>query len=427
MVFHCVKNKGSFCPEFFLTTFILIHLDLTFLEVRQSGVEGRVATFGEEVHPNGAQAVDHTASGLLYEGDIILTEEQRLELTSGRVKRESTNKRIRRKITTNLSERWSLPINYTFDGSHVGFVSNHSNQRISIGEDCLWMGTIAHEIGHAVGFWHEQARPDRDDYVTVLIKNVIPDRRYNFQKSNWGEVMSYGVPYDVGSLMHYGSKFFSLNKMRTIKTRDPRLQRVVGQRDGLSFADTKLANFAYCSDICDNTSGSLRCHNDGYPDPLNCSVCRCPDGLGGRTCDTVAPSTAECGGVLTANHQVAYIQSPGYPRAYGSGIGCHWLIQAPPGYRIYFEFVDEFSLTEDVPNDACVNFVEVRYYESLSHTGGRGVWGLFVEPGTPAESMRPDSQLSVYPAMEEPNTSAVYPLVGLDHHGLRIYIQNSDT
>lgn len=68
------------------------------------------------------------------------------------------------------------------------------------------MGTVAHEIGHAVGFWHEQARPDRDDYVTVLMKNVIPDRRYNFQKSNWGEVMSYGVPYDVGSLMHYGSK-----------------------------------------------------------------------------------------------------------------------------------------------------------------------------------------------------------------------------
>ena len=65
------------------------------------------------------------------------------------------------------------------------------------------IGTIVHEIGHAIGFWHEQSRPDRDNYIQIYLTNVARTRCHNFMKREDSEVDSRGSEYDYGSVMHY--------------------------------------------------------------------------------------------------------------------------------------------------------------------------------------------------------------------------------
>ena len=59
-----------------------------------------------------------------------------------------------------------------------------------------------HEIGHSLGLWHEQQRSDRDDTVHVLVENLGYYRGQFLKLHN--SVLS--VPYDIGSVMHYGPK-----------------------------------------------------------------------------------------------------------------------------------------------------------------------------------------------------------------------------
>ncbi|XP_048482543.1 protein SpAN [Plutella xylostella] len=107
-------------------------------------------------------------------------------------------------------------------------------------------GTVLHELLHALGFMHEQSRPERDHFVTVHYRNIRIGAENNFKKADAKSTDDFGVGYDYNSVMHYSDKAFSKNGQITI---EPKVGGVkVGQRDGFSRGDVrKLNNMYNCS------------------------------------------------------------------------------------------------------------------------------------------------------------------------------------
>ena len=60
-----------------------------------------------------------------------------------------------------------------------------------------------HEICHSLGMYHTQMRPDRDEHIKILSKNIKSDKEYNYVKISRKYSLLYDVPYDLTSIMHY--------------------------------------------------------------------------------------------------------------------------------------------------------------------------------------------------------------------------------
>ena len=89
------------------------------------------------------------------------------------------------------------------------FVNLETNNGIFSREGCEYFSVITHEIGHVVGFWHEQSRLDRDSYITINWDNIEPGGEPQFMQQSSNQINSTGSVYDYGSIMHYGEDFFS--------------------------------------------------------------------------------------------------------------------------------------------------------------------------------------------------------------------------
>ncbi|KAL6108543.1 uncharacterized protein ACO6RY_19049 [Pungitius sinensis] len=125
---------------------------------------------------------------------------------------------------------------------HVG------KQRLSIGNNCDRLGTVEHEFLHALGFWHEQSRADRDDYVNIMWDRIEPGKERNFKTYDDTVSSALGVAYDYGSVMHYSKTSFNIGSEPTIITKIPHFMDVIGQRMGFSASDlTKLNSLYKCT------------------------------------------------------------------------------------------------------------------------------------------------------------------------------------
>lgn len=108
------------------------------------------------------------------------------------------------------------------------------------------LGTVGkpiHEFLHALGIFHEQARSDRDNYVTIVKDNIILDYIHNFDKQSELNT-TFSFDYDYNSVMHYGSNFFSFSRNKP--TIVPKVKGVtIGQRIMLSKTDCLKVNQLY--------------------------------------------------------------------------------------------------------------------------------------------------------------------------------------
>jgi hypothetical protein len=107
---------------------------------------------------------------------------------------------------------------------------------------------MVHEFMHAMGIFHEQQRPDRDQFVTIRSENIQPGVGVNF--SIQVGAATHGA-YDYDSVMHYdrcafstccptGSSCGCAAACETITAPQP-----IGQRGHLSAGDFAVLQFLY--------------------------------------------------------------------------------------------------------------------------------------------------------------------------------------
>lgn len=134
---------------------------------------------------------------------------------------------------------------FTDAGGSWSYVGRQGGQQpVSVDTACD-AGNVVHLIGHAVGLWHEQSRPDRDLFVTIAWENLRPGGEpYFAQHIADGDDVG---PYDYDSIMHFGPRAFAIEGRESIVP--ARSGARIGQRRTLSRGDLAAVQALYGTDI----------------------------------------------------------------------------------------------------------------------------------------------------------------------------------
>ena len=134
---------------------------------------------------------------------------------------------------------------FTFDASDTtgpcySSIGRVGGRQLIAGARNCSVGRLVHEMGHAMGLFHEQERSDSSRWVTIDIAGVDPSLAYNYVPAV--NTRDLGT-YDYGSIMHYGATGFSKTGAIVMESIPPGI--AFGQRDGYSRGDVDALRRLY--------------------------------------------------------------------------------------------------------------------------------------------------------------------------------------
>uniref|UniRef100_A0A915JQL1 Metalloendopeptidase n=1 Tax=Romanomermis culicivorax TaxID=13658 RepID=A0A915JQL1_ROMCU len=126
-------------------------------------------------------------------------------------------------------------------------IDRFDGQELSLSRSCWDSATVSHEIMHVLGYYHEHSRFDRDEYITINLKNVDRKHWTQFDKRAPDET-DLLTEYDYKSILHYNAFAWALDKsIPTIKAKKTRngTNLEIGQSGNFSKLDFEKINKLY--------------------------------------------------------------------------------------------------------------------------------------------------------------------------------------